>query len=168
MTSPTHSATPPAAAGFNPWPISIIATFVIFISGTIGLVILSARDRNDLVSSDYYEQEIRYQARMDQIQRTEPFTTQIHAAYDPAQKRITLSLPSQHAAAGASGKIHLYRPDHSGADQSFPIDTNPDGIQDIPAADLQPGLWKVQLHWTASAQEYYADRQVVVRPELKP
>jgi len=158
----------PHARRFNPWPFSIIATFVVFISGTIGLVILSAKDRNDLVAVDYYEQEIRYQTRIDQLKRTEPFANAISAAYEPAKERLTLSLPSQHAAAGASGSIQLYRPNHSGADQSFPIATTTEGVQYLPAADLQAGLWKVRFQWKVADQEFYADRQVVVRPELRP
>jgi nitrogen fixation protein FixH len=165
----TPAPTPPAITQrFNPWPFAIVATFVVFIAGTIGLVILSAKDRNDLVAADYYEQEIQYQARLDQLERTAPFATHIAASYDAAHERLTLSLPPQHAAAGASGRIDLYRPNHSGADQSFPIATTPEGVQHLPATDLQSGLWKVRLHWKVADQEFFADRQVVVRPELRP
>lgn len=165
---PPAPATPATARTFNPWPFAIVATFVVFITGTVGLVILSAKDPNDLVAADYYEQEIQYQARLDQLERTAPFATNIAAVYDPAHERLTLSIPPQHAAAGASGRIQLYRPNHSRADQSFPIAITPEGIQHLPATDLTSGLWKVRLHWTVADQEYFADRQVVVRPELRP
>jgi nitrogen fixation protein FixH len=161
-------ATQTSTRTFNPWPVAIVATFVVFISGTIGLIILSAKDRNDLVAADYYEQEIQYQSRLDQLERTAPFSASIAAVYDAAHERLTLSLPPQHAAAGASGEVQLYRPNHSGADQSFPIATSAEGVQYLPATDLPSGLWKVRLHWKVADQEFFADRQVVVRPELRP
>lgn len=169
MTAPNHPESPPtsdrppaAVSKFNPWPASIVATFVVFVAGTISLVVLASKDRSDLVAADYYEQEIRYQSRIDQIRRTEPFAREITAAYDPARGQVTLALPARHAAAGTTGEVCFYRPNHAGADLSFPLAVDSKGIQHLPAPDLKPGLWKVRLHWKFEAQDYFADRPLVV------
>ena len=37
----------------NPWPFAIILTFIIFLAGTIGLVVMACTRKVDLVSSNY-------------------------------------------------------------------------------------------------------------------
>lgn len=167
LHGPAQPEAPPRAGTFNPWPLAIIATFVVFITGTISLVVLSARDRTDLVAPDYYEQEIRYQTRIDQLHRTEPFAGEIKATFNAQTRQMAISLPAQHAAAGITGDIQLYRPNHSSADQSFAIATSPEGLQDIPA-DLQPGLWRVRLHWKVATEDFYADRSLIVSRPAGP
>lgn len=162
--APTNPSLLPQAR-FNPWPASIIATFAVFISGTIALVVIATRDRSDLVAADYYEQEIRFQSRLDQLQRTAPLAHQILAQHLPTPDHIEIAIPRSHAAAGATGDIRLYRPNLATADRSLPLATSPDGRQIIPAADLADGLWKVQIQWKAGADEFFADRPVVVRRE---
>ena len=49
----TPGPTPPTPTRtFNPWPFAIVATFVVFIAGTIGLVILSAKDAGGNIHAD--------------------------------------------------------------------------------------------------------------------
>ncbi|MBL9129377.1 MAG: FixH family protein [Verrucomicrobiales bacterium] len=162
MTAPTPPIPTPPAATFNPWPASIVATFVVFVSATIALVVVSGKDRVDLVAPDYYEQEIRYQTRIDQLRRTEPFATEISAAFDPALRRIAVNIPAKHAAAGATGDVQLYRPDHAGADRHVALAADGNGTQVVPAADLKPGLWKARIRWKVGSDEFYADHQVIV------
>jgi len=38
----------------NLWPLGIIAAFVIFISGTISLVVMASSHKAELVSDNYY------------------------------------------------------------------------------------------------------------------
>ena len=167
-SSEVPSDRPARNVSYNPWPASIIATFVLFIGGTVGLVVLASKDRNDLVAADYYEQEIRYQQRIDQLHRTEPFADEIKATYDSDNRRLIVKVPSIQAAGGLTGDIQLYRPNHAGADRTFAMAPNPDGTQTLPAKDLKPGLWKVRLQWTVGANEYFADRQVLIPTPTQP
>ncbi len=179
MNQSARHATTPSPAGlsnaerqatrprFNPWPVSILATFIVFICGTVGLVVLATQHRNDLVADDYYEQEIRYQARMNQLRRTEPFRDEIVAVHDSARRQLELSFPA-HLAGDATGTVQLYRPNQSTADRSFAFAATPEGRQTLPATDLAPGLWKVRLHWTYGGEEYYAERPIVVTSEKGP
>ena len=52
------------------WPYAIIATFVLF-AGFIGYMVQRAFHTDvELVSPDYYKQEIAYQKRMESVART--------------------------------------------------------------------------------------------------
>jgi hypothetical protein len=146
----------------NPWPIAIISAFILFICGTIGLVILACTQRSDLVSADYYEQELKYQAQMDRLSRTGQLATRAAVAYHPAQRRIMISLPPEQVRREVTGRIHLYRPSAAGLDRQLELRPDDRGVQSVDAADLLPGLWKVRVSWTVDRQEYYVDQPVVI------
>ncbi len=142
----------------NLWPLGIIAALVIFISGTVGLIVMAASHPVDLVNDNYYEQEIRYQTRIDSLDRAA--RAGATAAYDAAGKRIILSLPAGNTRANLTGGIQLYRPSAAGLDQKLPLALDAHGMQTIDASGLQPGLWRVRVAWTVEGQEYLLDRSI--------
>ena len=73
----------------NLWPLCIIVTFVLFFAGTVGLIVMACSQKVDLVSADYYEQELKFQSRIDRVERTRRAATQATAAYDAARRSIT-------------------------------------------------------------------------------
>ncbi|MBL9139349.1 MAG: FixH family protein [Verrucomicrobiales bacterium] len=153
---------------FNPWPYGIIAAFAVFISGIAAMIVAASADRVDLVAKDYYEQEIRYQARVDQLQRTEPFADQIGVAFDGVTRQVRIQLPREHASAGATGRIEFYRPAQATDDHSHGIVVDGEGRQALSGAELAAGLWKVRLGWSVGGLEYFADRELVVSAREEP
>ena len=158
----THPMNPSPPSRFNPWPYGIIAAFVVFVGGIVTLVVAATRGSNELVTRDYYEQELRYQSRVDQLARTRFWSNRITAAFDSAGRRVKVTVPREHAAAGAKGQVQLYRPSAENADHTLALTPDAEGSQTIDAATLTAGLWKVRLEWKVGADEFYADRSVVI------
>ncbi len=146
----------------NLWPLGIILTFALFVPGTIGLIVMSCFHREELVSADYYEQEIRYQKRLDEGRRARALGESVAVTYDAGQRLIRISLPPSHATNESQGTIQLYRPSSAGLDRELRLALGHDGLQTIDAKDLRPGLWKVRVHWTTDNQEYFIDQKLVV------
>jgi hypothetical protein len=140
----------------NLWPFGIAAALVTFIAGTVCLIVLASSQREDLVNNDYYEQELRYQGRIDSLSRATRCSAS--AVYDAAGRRFVISLPAEHVNANLSGAIQLYRPSAAGLDQERPLTPDPAGRQAIDASRLQPGLWKVRVSWKANGRSYELDR----------
>jgi nitrogen fixation protein FixH len=151
----------------NLWPLGIILTFVVFISGTIGLVVLAATQRTDLVSANYYEQEIKYQSHIDSVDRTKELGTNASITYDAALKRILITVPAEQARAGVSGYIELYRPSTAGLDRQFPMDMKYSRVQSIDVSNLKPGLWRVRAVWSANNTGFSLDQRIVVGVSAK-
>src|SRR5579862_691390 len=151
----------------NLWPLGIILTFVVFISGTIGLVVLAATQHNDLVSANYYEQEIKYQSHIDSADRARELGANASIAYDAALKRILITVPEEQARAGVSGKIELYRPSTAGLDRQFPIEMKYTHVQSIDASALKAGLWRVRAIWTANNREFSLDQKIIIGQTAK-
>ena len=146
----------------NLWPIGIIVTFALFFAGTVGLVVMACTQKVDLVSADYYEQELKFQGQIDRVERTRHAATQATVAYDAATRCITVSLPIEQAGHEVSGRIELYRPSASGLDRAVKLAPDTQGVQRVDAAGLSPGLWKVRVSWTVEHQDYFLDQKVVV------
>jgi nitrogen fixation protein FixH len=150
------------ATSRNLWPLGVILTLVGFFAGTVGLVVMACSQRVDLVSPDYYERELKFQGRIDQVERTHRAARQASVAFDAAGKCITVSLPADQAGHEISGRIELYRPSAAGMDRAVKLAPDVKGVQRLDAAGLAPGLWKVRVSWTFERQDYFLDEKVVV------
>ena len=148
------------------WPYAIISAFAIFIAGTIGLIVLACSHKTDLVSADYYEQEIKFQNRLDQLRRTKELNTGV-VVYDASKQQITISLPGGQSHRAVSGRVQLYRPSAAGLDRQMALVPDSAGVQIVEARDLLPGLWKVRVSWTVGDNDYFADEKIVIASRNK-
>lgn len=147
----------------NLWPAGLIAAFALFIGGTVALIAIAASQRSDLVTPDYYEQELRYQTRLDALNRTAPFAGHISVETDARSEQLRLRLPRELTGPDTAGRIELYRPSAARLDCAMPLAPNADGTQIVNVAALEPGLWKVRLLWRTGGQDYFAERNVVLK-----
>jgi hypothetical protein len=146
----------------NLWPWGIILAFVLFIMGTVSLVALACSQKMDLVSSDYYEQEIKFQNQLDQLGRARALNSDASISYEPATQSIRIALPIAHVREGVTGSIQLYRPSAAGLDRRIKLEPDPTGSQRLAVNTLLPGLWKVRVCWTSGEKEYRIDQSVVI------
>jgi hypothetical protein len=150
------------------WPYGVILAFVLFISGTIGLVVMACSQKMDLVSSDYYEQEIKFQNHLDQLNRAQDLSANASVVYDTATQSILICLPTAHVHAGVIGNIVLYRPSAAGLDRQLKLELDQEGVQRLATAALVPGLWKVRVSWLSGAKEYLIEQSIVIeRPKVQ-
>jgi nitrogen fixation protein FixH len=146
----------------NPWPIAIIAYFVVFISFIVGFVAFASRQKVDLVSANYYEDEVRFQQHLDRVERARSVPAKV--AYEPNRNAITIHLPIEHVLRLSSGSIRLYRPSNEKLDREIPLRLDNYGVQEIDARVLAPGLWKVRLNWKWGDQEYSCEQAIIAAP----
>ena len=142
----------------NLWPLGIVFTFILFVCATVGLVVLACSHKTDLVSTDYYEQEIRFQEHLDRLARAKELGTQV--SYEPTTRKIRICLPNEQAGKGVSGSIQLYRPSATGLDRKINFEPDTRGTQFVDAGGLQPGLWKVRVAWSAAKQDYFVEENI--------
>lgn len=146
----------------NPWPICIIGFFVVAIIGCGTFIVFCSRHPADLVASDYYEQEVRYQGQINRIKHAGQGSQLAAVAYDADKQRITISLSPSQSQAHATGNIQLYRPSAADLDRVLKFEPNGNGFQTIDASKLIPGLWKVRVSWAVDNQEYFIDQKLVI------
>jgi len=150
------------ASRLNLWPVSIIAFFTVAIIGCGSFIAFCSRHPADLITPNYYEDEVRYQAQMERVRFTQQNAPQATAFYDAATRHIRLVLGPTAQTGKVSGSVVLFRPSAQNLDRRLDLSVDRNGEQLVDAAALLPGLWKVRVSWTGGDQQYFLDKQVVV------
>jgi hypothetical protein len=146
----------------NFWPHAIIAWFVIFASAMAAWIAVAVRQDMDLVRSDYYEEEVRFQQQLDRLNRTSALSGEFTLRYDAAKCEVTLRLPAAHLAPRPVGQLHFYRPSDAALDFQVPLAVDAGGLQRIGTSKLRGGLWKIRLQWSAANRDYFFEQTLVV------
>jgi hypothetical protein len=146
---------------FNPWPISIISFFTVAVLGCGTFIAFCSRHPADLISPNYYEEEVRYQGQIDRLQHTQQGSPLAAVRYDALTRQIAVSVPCT-AGAHPSGQIQLYRPSAANLDRVVKLELNSNGVQALDTASLLPGLWKVRVSWTVEGRQFLMDQKVIV------
>jgi len=145
----------------NLWPAAITGFFIVAIIFIVTFIAWAVRQREDLVSADYYVREVQYQAQLDSMNRSHAVATRTVVTFEPAGQTIMITLPEAQTP-GVTGSIHLYRPSDARLDRELPLALAADGTQRLDAKLLRDGLWKVRVKWSANGQDYFLDQPVIV------
>jgi nitrogen fixation protein FixH len=141
----------------NPWPYAIIIYFVIFIAAVATWIGFAVRNEQQLVRSDYYEQEIKFQTDIDGQSRAANVNASVE--YDATKQIVTIAAPG----ATGNGSVYFYRPSDSKLDREITLELK-DGAQSIDVRKFESGLWKVRVTWTADGAEYRYHATIVLEP----
>jgi len=153
-----NAATPALPASYNPWPHAIMAFFAVLLLALVGVVWMAVHQPSELVSTNYYDQEILYQGRMDAVRRTQALGSQVSVVY--AGSQVVVSLPREHAA--AVGKVHFFRPSDSHMDREFALKLDAAARQSIDVQALGSGRWRIRVEWAAGGETYFREENVVL------
>ena len=146
---------------FNPWPISIVAVFVLLFCGITAVIVIAATHSDSMVSENYYEQELTYQNQIDSTARAQKSGAAITA--DSAGGNVlTVCVPASQLTQNFSGTIELYRPSDPKLDQALKLVPRADGTQKLDSSRLAAGLWLVRLKWSAAGLDYFLEKKITV------
>ncbi|MCC2547806.1 FixH family protein [Hymenobacter sp. BT175] len=146
------------------WPYAIIAAFVLF-AGYIGFMVQQAmRISVDLVSPDYYQQELAYQQRMESVARTAALPAPVQVQYVPADEQLSLELPASLAGQTVQGTLRFFRPSDQKLDFSLPFaPTGQPAQQHLSTRKLRPGYWRLRLDFSAGTRQYFVEKELTIK-----
>lgn len=122
-------------------------TFVVFI---LALVVLAFRQDFDLVADDYYEQEIAYQGRIDQLTNAKTDQQKVQVFADA--EAVKLSFPSS----VTDVKVHFFRPSDDTKDVLLE-EAKVDSEISVPATEFIAGKYLVKVEWQANGKTYFQE-----------
>jgi|GEM_PF-856904 len=142
------------------WPLGITIFLVLFVTSLIGLVVFMHTVPVNLEDRNYYESAVRYQERLDQLERAAN-SNLLHWSFDNATGKGTLQSNDE----ALSGRITFRRPSNEFQDFSYPIELNED--QKTILLDLnhaEKGLWRVEIEWSSQdGTQYFHSERLVLR-----
>jgi hypothetical protein len=139
------------------WGKGIVLTIIAFVTLIMTMVIISVRmDGIELVTENYYEEEINYQSRIDQSNSASDLNREV-IAYNSQSKNIELTLPN-----GTKGSLELFRPSDSSLDQVIDLKISHEGKTNVSLDQLKPGYWKIKLKWSEGGKKYYQEEKITI------
>lgn len=137
------------------WGTGIAVVTGLFMAMILGFVIQSFQHDTELVSDDYYAQELAYQTRIDQ--KANAGDIDVKVSFD--EQGMILVYPE--GASAWKGGVEFFRPSDKALDFSEAITLDDAGQQRIQADNLITGLWKVKFTWEEGGKSYYMEKSIV-------
>ncbi|MBK6837427.1 MAG: FixH family protein [Bacteroidetes bacterium] len=143
---------------FN-WGWGITLFLVVFMSFILQLVYRCTQQRVDLVSEKYYENEIKYQQRIDMEKNTASLIEDLNI--QTKNGLMEINYPSLSGV--RTGKITFFKPDDSRIDFVVPVDST-SGIlsQKVDITQMKKGWWNVQVQWNQEGTPFYSEKKVLI------
>ncbi|MBT1709006.1 FixH family protein [Fulvivirgaceae bacterium PWU5] len=136
------------------WGKSIILAFILFASFIAVLVTVCMRQDVNLVSKNYYQEELKYQDQIDRIANTALLANK-PVISTTAQHGLTLSfdqLPDIE-----TGELKLFCPANAAADRTFVLKPTPETTQ-VFGSNLPQGRYRARMTWRIQGREFYLEQ----------
>ena len=142
------------------WGTGVLAAFGLFLAGILAVVAISMSEDVQLVTEQYYDNELRYQERIQATERANGMATRVSVELRPGA--VLVRFPRLGAPEDVHGRITLYRPANRAEDRTLPLALDTLRMQNIATGSLAPGLWRVQVQWRLHGEEYYAEQPLIL------
>lgn len=143
------------------WGKGILITIIIFLAGTAVMIIIAMNSEYDLVANNYYEQGIKYQDKIDRINRTNALPEKVKIEF--LENEVLISMPRMFAAGIIKGDVIFYRPSDAGSDFKIPLQFDSENKMSISTAKFKKGYWKIQVDWRVETTAYYNESFVTIK-----
>jgi len=129
------------------WGTGIVLAFIGFISFIMYFVVRMNMDTgsdHELVTEDYYKQELAYQKQIDAENNAAEFDAKLHIT--KSEEGLVVEFPEKYKPENITGKVSLYRPSNRHLDHNFPISLSNTHLL-IPDNRLVDGRWDITIEW---------------------
>lgn len=138
------------------WGTGITIAYSSFVIFMLGMVYFSVKQEFDLVTPDYYEDELKYQQVINGINNAGALGKAM--VIEIGDKAVNVTLPMD--VIDASGEVKIYRPDNASLDLTLPLSL--DGKLSIGREKLKSGLYKVKATWSQNGKPFFIEQPMFI------
>jgi hypothetical protein len=131
----------------------LYGSFVVFI-GT--MVYLSFGEKFDLVTEDYYAEEIAYQETINKRSRANALKENLTVSLQTDEVTVNLPVGSD----SAQGTVFCFRPSEQAYDFQWPFQDSRTVV--IPREKFVAGKYRFKVEWESGGNTYYQEQTVVI------
>ncbi len=143
------------------WKALTAAVYLSFVSMILLLVGMSAGQKIDLVTDHYYEEELKFQGKIDKTERANALAEPL--SWKISENGLQIHYPASIADSTISGRINMYCPSDNRNDRHFAIQAN-NGRQTVALSEIPAGRYKIQIDWQGGSETYWNEGVVVINP----
>lgn len=141
---------------FGKW---IVISFILFAGFIASLVVICVRQDINLVSADYYQEELVHQHKMELIQNAQ--TLDSLPAFSIVPGAVLLVSFSDFDKI-EEGELKLLRPSDNRLDKKFRIKSSTEKTQRYPLDVWSNGLYRASMQWKMDGKEFYYEKVIVL------
>ena len=142
------------------WGWRIVIVMAIYMIGIISVVWYAMTLDVNLVTEDYYQEELTYEDQINRLRNTESLTEKPTFTFSADRKYIVLAFPD--GLSPDEGVITLFRPSDFTQDRKFKLELDEENQQEFVTVSLMPGLWKAKLLWERDDKSYFQEFVIVI------
>ena len=141
------------------WGRGMLLVYVGFVGVMLFMVVKSFSNDQQLVTEDYYAEELQFQNRIDATGNALPYADSVQ--FNVENGNLQLSFP-QTLHALKDGQLYFYRASDAKKDIKIPIQLDGSGLQTIQSGALDKGYYTVKMNWILNGKEYYMERNIFI------
>lgn len=139
------------------WGYKIAFVYIIFVAGIGFLVFKASSQKFDLVTKDYYDQELKYQEVIDQSANTAKLSTSL--IVEKSASELSITFPAEMRSKEKRIDFYLYYPADAKRDFRKSININGNEFtQALPEA--MKGKYELKLSWEVDGVKYYFEKKL--------
>jgi len=139
------------------WFHKLVLVLVAFVAMMMYFAVRSIRTPLDLVTEKYYEAELKYQDRINQISNEQSLKEKVKISL--ADRTLHIVFPTEVKGPEVKGVVRMYYPADQHKDREVPIEVNEGNMQQIDVSALQ-GAYSIQVDWTYLDKAYYTEQKM--------
>ena len=113
---------------------------------------------HDLVTEDYYKQELEFQNDIDKETNSNSLETNIN--WKKTENGVVLKFPETLNIENITGKVFLYRPSNKQFDFETEISLSNHNLL-IPDKRLLDGRWNIKVDWQYNGKSYLYKKEII-------
>ncbi|MBK5280183.1 MAG: FixH family protein [Bacteroidia bacterium] len=140
---------------FGKWIVVSFISFALFIGV---LVAICVRQDVNLVSKNYYQEELKHGEKMQQISNANLLLDQP----DIIVNRDQVELHFGRLLEVENGQILFMRPSNSRLDQIYKVESSVYNVQRFRRSDFEVGHYRAQFKWSMEGKDYFYEKTIVI------
>lgn len=142
------------------WGTKIILVFSLFVALMLTLVYKSYNTKFELVSKDYYKDELEYQKVIDASKNSADLSVSIEIKQD--DRNFVIVFPDGIKSTDIAGDVHFYCPYNSENDIKFALKTKEDGTLIFNNETLKDGRYVLKVNCNLNGKPYFVEKDITI------
>jgi len=142
------------------WGHKLTLVFLAFGTMMTYMVYKSTKTNYDLVSPEYYKDEIAYQQVIDGAARANNLAGKISVSQSGPV--ITIRFPGEMRNSSLKGSALFYCSFDARRDKKILLNTGPEAVQEIDSRQFVPGYYILKLSWSSRDEQYYSEQPILI------
>ncbi|MEP7318229.1 MAG: FixH family protein [Panacibacter sp.] len=142
------------------WGNKLLLVFIVF-GALIGTLVYKCMQQNfELVSKDYYGDELRYQDKIDGVANANKLST-VRVTEDIAD--ISIQLPKELNGMPLTGEAWFYCANNASNDRRIPLTVDNNGAMFIEKNKLAKTKYLLKLNWQSGEEIFYNEQSIELK-----